>query len=62
MNINAYVWNLEKWNLEKWHRQTYFQGRNRDADTENGRVDAEGESRDGTRGSGIDINTLPRVR
>ena len=32
--INAYMWYLEK-----WYRWTYFQGRNRDADVENGCVD-----------------------
>ena len=26
------------WNLEKWYRRTYLQGRNRDADVENGCV------------------------
>ena len=32
------------WNLEKWYRRTYLQGRNRDTDEENGRVDTgEGE-------------------
>ena len=35
------------WNPEKWFIQTYLQGRNRDADIENGLVDTaeEGESR-----------------
>ena len=32
--INSYMWNLEK-----WYRWTYLQGRNRDADVENGHVD-----------------------
>ena len=27
------------WNLEKWYRLSYLQGRNRDADVENGHVD-----------------------
>ena len=31
------------WNLEKWYRLTYLQGRNRDTDIENGRVDMAGE-------------------
>ena len=30
------------WYLEKWYRWTYLQGRNRDADIENGRVDKGG--------------------
>ena len=30
------------WNLETWYRLTYLQGRNRDTDVENGRVDIEG--------------------
>ena len=34
------------WNLEKWYRWTYLQGRNRDADVENGQVDM-GEGRRG---------------
>ena len=47
------------WNLEKWYRQTYLQGRNRDTDEENGRVDT------GGRGGGVnweirtDTFTLP---
>ena len=32
--INAYMWNQEK-----WYRQTYLQGRKRDADVEKGLVD-----------------------
>ena len=36
-NFNAYVWNLEK-----WYRGTGFQGRNRDADIENGHVHTAG--------------------
>ena len=35
--INAYTWNLEK-----WYRWTYLQGRNADADVENGGVNTEG--------------------
>ena len=31
--------NADMWNLEKWYSWTYFQGRNRNADVENGRVD-----------------------
>ena len=36
--INAHLWNLEK-----WYRWTYFQGRNRDADTEKGPVGGVGD-------------------
>ena len=35
--INTYIWNLEK-----WYRWTYLQGRNRDADRENGCVRGRG--------------------
>ena len=38
--INAY-----RWNLEKWYWSTYLQGRNRDADVENGHVGTEGGGR-----------------
>ena len=31
------------WNPEKWYMWTYLQGRDRDADTENGYVDIDGE-------------------
>ena len=31
--------NIYMWNLEKWYGWTYFQGRNRDIDIENGHVD-----------------------
>ena len=34
--IDAYMWNLKE---KKWYRWTYLQGRNRDADIENGYVD-----------------------
>ena len=34
--INAYIWNLEK-----WYWWIYLQGRNRDADAENGLVGEE---------------------
>ena len=40
--INAYIYNLEK-----WYWWTYLQGRNTDADVENGLVDAVGEGRKG---------------
>ena len=33
--------------LEKWYRRTYFQGRNRDVDKENGYVDTVGEGEGG---------------
>ena len=36
-HVNAYMWNLEKWSW--W---TYLQGRDRDADVENGHVDMGG--------------------
>ena len=36
--INAYIWNLEK-----WYWWIYLQGRNRDADAENGLVGRVGE-------------------
>ena len=37
MYINAYMWNLEK-----WYRRTGLQGRNRDTDVENKRMDTKG--------------------
>ena len=50
------------WNLEKWYRRTYFQGRNRDADVENGHVDTVGEGEGGANCEiRIDIYTLPCV-
>ena len=33
------------WKQEKWQKWTYFQGRNRDTDAENGRVDSAGRER-----------------
>ena len=51
------------WNLEKWYRRTYFQGRNRDAEVENGHVDTEGEGEHGVNWEiRIDIYTLPCVK
>ena len=41
--INAYMWNLEK-----WYRWTGLQGRNRDTDVENKRMD----TKEGERGKG----------
>ena len=38
--INAYLWNLEK-----WYRWTGLQGRNRDTDVENKRMDMKGGKR-----------------
>ena len=35
--INAYMWNLEK-----WYRRTGLQGRNRDIDVDNKRMDTKG--------------------
>ena len=46
------------WNLEKWYRWTYFQGRNRDTDIENGHVDTVREGESGTNWEGsTDIHT-----
>ena len=39
-SINAYMWNLEN-----WYRWTYLQGRNIEADIENGHVDMAGWGR-----------------
>ena len=36
------------WNLEEWDWWTYFQGRNRNKDVENGLVDSEQEEEHGT--------------
>ena len=38
------------WNLEKWYRWTGLQGRNRDTDAENKRMDAKGEKCGGWQG------------
>ena len=35
------------WNLEKWYRRTSLQGRNRDTDVENKRMDTKGGKRHG---------------
>ena len=43
--INAYMWNLAT-----WYRWTYFQGRKRDTDVENGRVGTGGEGREAQSG------------
>ena len=40
--INAYLWNLEK-----WYRWTGLQGRNRDTDVENKRMDTKGGKQQG---------------
>ena len=51
--INACIWNLEK-----WYWWTYLQGRNKDADLENGIVDAAGEGDSGMNWEGsADIYT-----
>ena len=50
------------WNLEKWYRWTYFQGRNRDADTENRYVDTAVKGWGGNWEIGIDIKTSPCVK
>ena len=41
------IW-TDIWNLEKWSWWTYLQGRNRDADRENGLVDTMGKVEGGT--------------
>ena len=57
-SINAYVWNPEK-----WYRRTYLQGRNRDADVENGCMTRRWGQGSGMNWEmGIDIYTLPRVK
>ena len=57
MFINTYIWNLEK-----WYWWTYFQGRNRDAEIENGLVDTV-EEEDGTNWeSSTDRYTLPYIK
>ena len=38
------------WNLEKWYRRTGLQGRNRDTDAENKRVDTKGGKPGGSGG------------
>ena len=51
------------WNLEKWYRCTCLQGRNRDTDVENKRMDTKGEV--GGRMNweiGIDMYTLIRTK
>ena len=51
------------WNLEKWYRWTYLQGRNRNADVEEGLVDTVGEGEGGMNWEiRVDINTLPCVK
>ena len=55
---NAYMWNLEN-----WYRWTYFQGKKRDTNMENGHVDTVGEGEDGTNWeSNIAMYTLPSVK
>ena len=56
--INAYMWNLEK-----WYRWTGLQGRNRDTDVLNKRMDTKGGKGGGGGGGmnwefGIDMYTL----
>ena len=52
------------WNLEKWYRRTGLQGRNRDTDVENKRMDTKGGKWRGRGGGvmnweiGINIYTL----
>ena len=58
-HINAYMWNLEK-----WYRWTGLQGRNRDTDVENKRMDTKGGKHPGCGGGvlnwkiGMDMYTL----
>ena len=42
------------WNLEKWYRWTGLQGRNRDTDVENKRMDTKGGKWQGVGGGGGD--------
>ena len=39
LNLTKYCMLTHIWNLEKWYRWTYFQGRNRGTDVDNGLVD-----------------------
>ena len=59
--INAYMWNLEK-----WYRWTGLQGRNRDTDVKNKRMDTVGEEGGGGGGMnweiGIDTYTLMCIK
>ena len=61
--INAYMWNLEK--LYRW---TSLQGKNRDTDVENKRMDTKGRKPGGDGGGvmnweiGIDIYTLMCIK
>ena len=58
MDINAYIWNLEK-----WYWWNYLQGRNGDTDIENKLVDPVGEGESRTTGeSSIDVDTPLRVK
>ena len=54
--INAYMWKREK-----WHRCTYFQGRSRDTDVENGHVDTAGRECGMNWDSRIDRYTSPLI-
>jgi len=57
-HINTYIWNLER-----WYWWTYLQGRNRDADVENGLVDSEGEGEGWMNWeSSVESYTLPCVK
>ena len=44
------------WNLEKWYRRAGLQGRNRDTDVENKRMDAKGGKWRGAGGGGGGMN------
>ena len=54
--IKAYMWKREK-----WHRWTYFQGRSRDTDVENGHVDTAGRECGMNWDSRIDWYTSPLI-
>ena len=49
-NVRGFPFLHTLWYLEKWHRQNYLQGRNRDADRENGLANATGEGEGGRTG------------
>ena len=44
------------WNIDKWYRWTGLQGRNRDADVENKRMDTKGGTWGGGAGGGGGMN------
>ena len=51
------------WNLEKWYRRLCLQGRNRDTDAENKRMDTKGRRGGGMNWeTGIDVYTLMCIK